>query len=45
MNKINKETERIDNNIDNDSLNYLNKYINLSINELQKEITEINKFT
>jgi hypothetical protein len=43
MNKINEEAERIDNNIDNGSLNYLNKYINLSINELQKEIMDKNQ--
>ncbi len=43
MNKINEEAEKIDNNIDNASLNYLNKYINLSINELQKEIIQKNE--
>ena len=43
MNKINEEAEKLDNNIDNASLNYLNKYVNFSINKLQEEIVEKNK--
>ena len=38
MDEINEEAKKLDDNINKSSLNYLNKYVNMSINELEKEI-------
>ena len=43
MDKINEEAKKLDDNINKSSLNYLNKYVNMSINELEKEIKQKNE--
>ena len=43
MDKINEEAEKLENNIDKSSLNYLNKYVNMPINELEKEVIQKNE--
>ena len=43
MDKINEEAAKLENNIDKSSLNYLNKYVNMPINELEKEVIQKNE--